>query len=117
MLGLPAVSLQPGAGRAARTLLLGVCRSVEQRPRGKTHVTASVFIPFSCLHSTCVGLFNWMTYYKHWISPLWGISVPGAMLGLFHPFSWIILTVNLWGTGAAVILEETAGAQGSEVLA
>lgn len=51
------------------------------------------------------------------MSPLWAISVPGAMLGLFHPFSWIMLTVILWGTGAAVILEETAGAQGSEVLA
>lgn len=41
-LGLQAVPLQPRAGRAARTLLLGVRRAVEQRPGGTPLVTSSV---------------------------------------------------------------------------
>lgn len=52
-LGLPAVSLQPGAGCPARSLLLGVRRSVEQRPRGETRYRLWVCPAFALMLSMC----------------------------------------------------------------
>lgn len=53
--GPRAVPVQPGAGRAARTLLLGVRGAVEQGPGGETWpLLGVVFLRSPCAHSGCV---------------------------------------------------------------
>lgn len=53
--GPRAVPVQPGAGRAARTLLLGVRGAVEQGPGGETPpLSGVVFLRSPCAHSGCL---------------------------------------------------------------
>lgn len=81
--------MQPGAGRAARPLLLGVRRSVEQRPGGKVLATSFLLVLSYCSCRAYVGLLSSVTYwtFRHWTFPAWGAAVLGAVLGLFHALS------------------------------